>query len=139
MGRGGCACRCSAHTARLHCSPLSPLLPLLLSPSPLSFFPTQTSVVGLVYTQSEIIAREVHLVENLHVIADGILSESAADAAVRAKVKRGNRMVVSGASLLEESMAYLKAIVFIQPNSINLHKLAVLLKSPRYNEYHICE
>ena len=69
----------------------------------------QIGVVSVVYSQSELLHKEVFLVE----LVDSI-SESS------------------------ESMLHLKAVYFLRPTSENIQFLRRQLASPRFGEYHLC-
>jgi hypothetical protein len=104
-------------------------------------------MVGLVYSQSDMISRDVFLVESVGVVATAMEEEAAEDAAFRAQPRGGagsttrRRALISRSEQVginEQNMQHLTAVVFVQPNSYNLDRLRVLLKSPRYKDYHIC-
>lgn len=65
--------------------------------------------MSVVYSQSELLQKEVFLVE----LADSI-------------------------SKSKESMSHLKAIYFLRPTSENIQHLRRQLASPRFGEYHLC-
>jgi len=69
----------------------------------------QTSIISMVYAQSEILQKEVFLFERL----DG----------------GGTR----------ESMKHLKCICFLRPTRENIDLLVKELKSPKYGQYYLCE
>jgi len=69
----------------------------------------QVSVVSVVYSQSELLKKEVFLVE----LVDSISKSS-------------------------ESMSHLKAVYFLRPTSENIQFLRRQLPSPRFGEYHLC-
>lgn len=69
----------------------------------------QVSIVSVVYSQSELLQKEVFLVE-----------------------------LVDSISKSRESMSHLKAVYFLRPTSENIHHLRCHLDSPRFGEYHLC-
>jgi hypothetical protein len=91
------------------------------------------------------ISRDVFLVESVGVVATAMEEETAEEAAFRAQPRGGattrRRALISRSEQVginEQNMQHLTAVVFVQPNSYNLDRLRVLLKSPRYKDYHIC-
>ena len=70
----------------------------------------QVSIVSVVYSQSELLQKEVFLVELIESIA-----------------------------LSRVSMSHLKAVYFIRPTSENIQQLRRQLASPRFGEYHLCK
>lgn len=70
----------------------------------------QVSVVSVVYSQSELLQKEVFLVE-----------------------------LVDAVSKSSESMYHLKAVCFLRPTSENIQLLRRQLANPRFGEYHLCE
>lgn len=74
------------------------------------FSELQVSIVSVVYSQSELLQKEVFLVE-----------------------------LVDSISMSKESMSHLKAIYFIRPTSENIQHLRRQLASPRFGEYHLCK
>lgn len=66
------------------------------------------STVSVVYSQSELLQKEVFLVE-----------------------------LIESTSLSRESMSHLKAVYFLQPTSENVQHLRRQLASPRFGEYHL--
>ncbi|PON71813.1 Sec1-like protein [Parasponia andersonii] len=66
------------------------------------------SMVSVVYSQSELLQKEVFLVE-----------------------------LIQSISLSRESMSHLKAVYFIRPTSENIQQLRRQLASPRFGEYHL--
>lgn len=70
----------------------------------------QVSTVSVVYSQSELLKKEVFLVE-----------------------------LIESTSMSRESMSHLKAVYFIRPTSENVQHLRRQLASPRFGEYHLCE
>ncbi|KAG6671672.1 hypothetical protein I3842_16G015900 [Carya illinoinensis] len=66
------------------------------------------SIVSVAYSQSELLQKEVFLVE-----------------------------LVDSISKSKESMSHLKAIFFLRPTSENIHHLRRQLASPRFGEYHL--
>ena len=99
----------------------------------------QTNIVGLVYTQSDMIAKDVFLVECVDVIADAMVEELAEEESMRSQLRKGAIMRSLNVGVNEQNMQHLQAVVFVQPNAVTLDKLAILLKSPRYRDYHICK
>jgi len=69
----------------------------------------QVSIVSVVYSQSELLQKEVFLVE----LVDSISKSS-------------------------EPMSHLKAIYFLRPTSENIQYMRRQLSSPRFGEYHLC-
>lgn len=69
----------------------------------------QVSIVSVVYSQSELLQKEVFLVE----LVDSIYKS-------------------------KESMSHLKAVYFLRPTSDNVQHLRRHLASPRFGEYHLC-
>ena len=69
----------------------------------------QVSIVSVVYSQSELLQKEVFLVE-----------------------------LVDSISKSRESMSHLKAVYFLRPTSENIQHLRRHLASPRFGEYHLC-
>lgn len=61
------------------------------------------------YSQSELLQKEVFLVE-----------------------------MIDSISVSKESMSHLKAVYFIRPTSENIQKLRYQLANPRFGEYHLC-
>lgn len=66
------------------------------------------SNVSIVYSQSELLQKEVFLVE-----------------------------MIDSISVSKESMSHLKAVYFIRPTSDNIQKLRYQLANPRFGEYHL--
>lgn len=82
------------------------------------------------------ISKEVFLVESINVVADSMLAEQVEEAALKSQLRKG--VIMRGdVGINEQSMQHLRAVVFMQASSATLSKLGVLLKSPRYKEYHI--
>ena len=75
----------------------------------LKYFDLQVSMVSVVYSQSELLQKEVFLVE-----------------------------LIESTSMSREPMSHLKAIYFLRPTSENIQHLRRQLASPRFGEYHIC-
>jgi len=96
-----------------------------------------TSIVGLVYSQSALIHRDVFLVEQLGVVSSAMEAETAEEFLMARKLRRGAIVSTEQVGINEQKMHHLTAIVIVQPNATTLQQLGVLLKSPRYNEYHI--
>lgn len=69
---------------------------------------SQTSIVSIVYAQSEILQKEVFLFERID--ATGV----------------------------RETMKHLKCIAFLRPTRENVDMLAKELKAPKYGSYYIC-
>jgi hypothetical protein len=69
----------------------------------------QVSIVSVVYSQSELLQKEVFLVE----LVDSISKSS-------------------------EPMSHLKAIYFLRPTAENIQYMRRQLASPRFGEYHLC-
>lgn len=69
----------------------------------------QVSIVSVVYSQSDLLQKEVFLVE-----------------------------LVDSISKSNESMSHLKAIYFVRPTSENIQHMRRQLASPRFGEYHLC-
>lgn len=65
--------------------------------------------MSVVYSQSELLQKEVFLVE-----------------------------LIDSISKSKESMSHLKAIYFLRPTSENIQLLRRQLASPRFGEYHLC-
>lgn len=65
--------------------------------------------MSIVYSQSELLQKEVFLVE-----------------------------MIDSISVSKESMSHLKAVYFIRPTSENIQKLRYQLGNPRFGEYHLC-
>lgn len=65
--------------------------------------------MSVVYSQSELLQKEVFLVE----LVDSIFKSN-------------------------ESMSHLKAVYFLRPTSENIQKLRRQLATPRFGEYHLC-
>ena len=61
------------------------------------------------YSQSELLQKEVFLVE-----------------------------MIDSISASNESMSHLKAVYFVRPTSENVQKLRHQLANPRFGEYHLC-
>ena len=70
----------------------------------------QVSVVSVAYSQSELLQKEVFLVE-----------------------------LVDTISMSRESMYHLKAVCFLRPTSENIQLLRRQLANSRFGEYHLCE
>lgn len=70
----------------------------------------QVSIVSVVYSQSELLQKEVFLVE-----------------------------LVDSISMSKESMSHLKAVYFLRPTSENVQHLRRQLANPRFGEYHLCK
>ncbi|KAL0391808.1 UNVERIFIED_CONTAM: Vacuolar protein sorting-associated protein 45 [Sesamum radiatum] len=66
------------------------------------------SIVSVVYSQSELLQKEVFLVE-----------------------------LVDSISMSKEPMSHLKAVYFLRPTSQNIHLLRRQLTTPRFGEYHL--
>ncbi|XP_062101731.1 vacuolar protein sorting-associated protein 45 homolog [Humulus lupulus] len=66
------------------------------------------SIVSVVYSQSELLQKEVFLVE-----------------------------LIESISMSKESMSHLKAIYFLRPTSENIQQLRRQLATPRFGEYHL--
>ena len=71
--------------------------------------PSQVGMVSVVYSQSDLLRKEVFLVETM-----------------------------DNASSSRESMAHLKAVYFLRPSADNVQKLRRHLAMPRFAEYHLC-
>ena len=71
-----------------------------------------TGIIGVVYSQSEALMKDVLLTENIDTIA-----------------ARTNEHNVS--------LTHLTAMVIIQPTEATLHSLITLINTPRYNQYHL--
>ena len=69
----------------------------------------QTSIVSLLYSQSEIFMKEVYLFERI-------------DANVR-----------------NEGLKHLKCIVFVRPTKENVEHLCNELRCPKYGTYYVCK
>lgn len=69
----------------------------------------QVSIVSVVYSQSELLQKEVFLVELVDSIAKS-----------------------------KEPMSHLKAVCFLRPTSENIQHLRRQLATPRFGEYHLC-
>lgn len=67
-------------------------------------------MVSVVYSQSELLQKEVFLVE-----------------------------LVDTISMSRDSMYHLKAVCFLRPTSENIQLLRRQLANPRFGEYHLCE
>lgn len=70
----------------------------------------QVSAVSVAYSQSELLQKEVFLVE-----------------------------LVDSINKSKESMSHLKAIYFLRPTSENIQHLRRQLGNPRFAEYHLCK
>lgn len=70
----------------------------------------QVSIVSVAYSQSELLQKEVFLVE-----------------------------FVDSISKSKEPMSHLKAVFFLRPTSENIQHLRRQLASPRFGEYHLCK
>lgn len=70
----------------------------------------QVSFVSVVYSQSELLKKEVFLVE-----------------------------LVDSISMSKESMSHLKAVYFLRPISENIQHMRRQLAKPRFGEYHLCK
>lgn len=70
----------------------------------------QVSIVSVVYSQSELLQKEVFLVE-----------------------------LIDSISKSKEPMSHLKAVYFLRPTSTNIQLLKRQLASPRFGEYHLCK
>lgn len=70
----------------------------------------QVSVVSVVYSQSDLLQKEVFLVE-----------------------------LVDSISMSKEPMSHLKAVYFLRPTSENILLVRRQLSNPRFGEYHLCE
>lgn len=68
------------------------------------------SIVSVAYSQSELLQKEVFLVEFVDTISNS-----------------------------KESMSHLKAVFFIRPTSENIQHLRRQLANPRFGEYHLCK
>lgn len=66
--------------------------------------------MSVVYSQSELLQKEVFLVE-----------------------------LVDSISMSKEPMSHLKAVYFLRPTSENIQLVRRQLTSPRFGEYHLCE
>lgn len=94
-------------------SPGRPQLRLAARSSPIfdltRSVPSQVGMVSVVYSQSDLLRKEVFLVETM-----------------------------DNASSSRESMAHLKAVYFLRPSANNVQKLRRQLAMPRFAEYHLC-
>lgn len=70
----------------------------------------QVSIVSVVYSQSELLQKEVFLVE-----------------------------LVDSISMSKEPMSHLKAVFFLRPTSENIQHIRRQLTTPRFGEYHLCK
>lgn len=70
----------------------------------------QVSAVSVVYSQSDLLQKEVFLVE----LVDSIYKS-------------------------KESMTHLKAVYFLRPTSENIQHMRRQLSNPRFGEYHLCK
>lgn len=66
--------------------------------------------MSVVYSQSELLQKEVFLVE-----------------------------LVDSISMSKEPMSHLKAIYFLRPTSDNIQHMRRQLATPRFGEYHLCK
>ncbi|WMV26639.1 hypothetical protein MTR67_020024 [Solanum verrucosum] len=73
-----------------------------------SLLPNQVSSVSVVYSQSELLKKEVFLVE-----------------------------LVDSIAMSKESMSHLKAVYFLRPTSENIQHMRRQLAKPRFGEYHL--
>lgn len=69
----------------------------------------QTSIVSMVYSQSEILQKEVYLFERIDAPSN------------------------------RDHLKHLKCIVFLRPTSVNIALLSKELRNPKYGVYFICE
>lgn len=83
---------------------------VLLIESDLLFYEMQVSIVSVVYSQSELLQKEVFLVE-----------------------------LVESITMSREPMSHLKAVYFLRPTSENIQHLRRQLANPRFGEYHLCK
>lgn len=87
--------------------------PKTLASAPTRFRPdqirAQVGMLSVVYSQSDLLKKEVFLVETM-----------------------------DNASSSRESMAHLKAVYFLRPSADNVQKLRRHLAMPRFAEYHLC-
>lgn len=74
------------------------------------FCDLQVSIVSVVYSQSDLLQKEVFLVE-----------------------------LVDSISKSREPMSHLKAVYFLRPTSENIQQMRRQLASPRFGEYHLCK
>lgn len=70
----------------------------------------QVSIVSVVYSQSDLLKKEVFLVE-----------------------------LIDSISKSKESMSHLKAVYFLRPTPENIQRLRRQLANPRFGEYHLCK
>jgi vacuolar protein sorting-associated protein 45 len=68
-----------------------------------------TSIISMVFSQSEMLSREVYLFERMD--------------------RRTSN----------DPMKYLKCIVFVRPTEENIELLQKELRTPKYGQYHLCE
>lgn len=68
-----------------------------------------TSIISMVFSQSEMLAKEVYLFERMD--------------------RRTSN----------EPMKYLRCIVFVRPTEENIELLQKELRSPKYGQYHLCK
>lgn len=94
--------------------------------------PETMSIVSLVYSQTEIINREVFLTERID------QSAAAAAAAAAAPAGGANAAAAAGAGAGGATkMQHLKAVLFLRPDRANIEHLKAMLAKPKYKEYHI--
>jgi vacuolar protein sorting-associated protein 45 len=79
-----------------------------------------TQIVSCVYSQSQILAKEVYLVSRI-------------DDAQNPNVDQGRHDL----SLTQQKTSHLKAIIFLRPTEINIGLLLKELTRPRFAEYHL--
>lgn len=73
-------------------------------------FSFQVSIVSVVYSQSDLLQKEVFLVELIDTIYKS-----------------------------KEPMSHLKAVYFLRPTSENIQHIRRQLATPRFGEYHLCK
>jgi vacuolar protein sorting-associated protein 45 len=84
-------------------------------------------MVSLVYSQTDIINREVFLVERIDVTASSSTTANPSPP--------GGSTAANAAT----KMHHLKAVCFVRPDAANIEYFRTILRKPKYKEFHICK
>jgi vacuolar protein sorting-associated protein 45 len=82
-----------------------------------------TQIVSCVYSQSQILAKEVYLVSRIDDMQNPNLDRASS--------------ISHDLNLTEQKTSHLKAVIFLRPTEINVGLLLKELTRPRFSEYHI--
>mmetsp|Transcript_25106 Transcript_25106/g.30915 ORF Transcript_25106/g.30915 Transcript_25106/m.30915 type:complete len:591 (-) Transcript_25106:38-1810(-) len=89
-----------------------------------------TQIVSCVYSQSEILSKEIYLVSRLDDCTHNPNLESITSSS-------GNSKAEHDLNLTDKKTSHLKAVIFLRPTEINIGLLVKELTRPRFAEYHL--